>query len=151
MKIKLEYPFTEDFKAGYLNMNKEPRRVVLLVREDNTKTSLSYARYLMTVYLKRYLKASEHVDHIDNNKLNDVIDNLQILTPRENNIKKNKHLNINKAKDITMNCPVCGKDFSRPSRQVKHKLEKGQTPTCSRSCGGKFSHVTKYKNISLNK
>jgi hypothetical protein len=33
-KIELEYPYSEDFKAGYLNINKESRRTLLLVRND---------------------------------------------------------------------------------------------------------------------
>lgn len=80
-KIELEYPYSEDFKAGYLNINKEPRKTLLLVRNDGSKTSTSYARYL---------KEEEHVDHIDNEKLNDNITNLQILSTKDNNIKKNK-------------------------------------------------------------
>lgn len=140
MKIELEYPFTDLYKSGYLNMNKEPRRLVLLVSKDNKKTTLSYARYVMSVNLKRFLNRDEHVDHIDNDKLNDNITNLQILSPKENNIKKNKNLGIFKANDITLICPVCEESFTRPSRNIKHKMSKGKTPTCSRVCGGKHSH-----------
>lgn len=139
-KIDLQYPFSKDYKAGYLNINKEPRRVVLLVKKDGTKTSTSYARYLMACYLRRYLKKSECVDHKDDNPLNDTIDNLQILSYKQNNIKKNIRHNIFAAADIVMICPVCNNEFSRPSRNAKHKLEKGKKPCCSRKCGGKFSH-----------
>lgn len=138
MKIKLKSPFIKDFKAGYLNINKEPRRLVLLVRFDNTKTTVSYARYLMSCKLNRYLLKSEEVDHKDNDKLNDQIDNLQILTREENNIKKREFYNIKLATDITLTCPNCNTIFTRPSHNIKHKLLKGKTPCCSRKCGGIF-------------
>lgn len=89
-KIKLMYPFSEDYLSGYLNINKEPRRVVALIKKDKSRTSISYARYLMSCELKRYLNRDEQVDHVDNNKLNDIIENLQILSHKENNIKRNK-------------------------------------------------------------
>lgn len=139
-KIKLEYPYNVEFVRGYLNTNKEPRRVLSLIREDKTRTSTSYARYLMSVHNKRFLKRTEHVDHIDNNCMNDVISNLQILTPKENNLKKNKVLGITLAPDIELTCPVCNKKFLKPSNKVKHKLKKGKTVCCSRVCGGIYSH-----------
>jgi len=140
MKIKLQLPYSNDYKAGYLNTNKEPRQLVLLVDFENNKTSTSYARYLMSCNLKRYLNNDEHVDHIDNNKLNDIIENLQILTPAENNIKKNLYNNIKLAEDIELKCPQCGILFKRPSRNIKHKLENNKKPCCSRKCGGKYSY-----------
>lgn len=139
MKINLEYPFSKDFKSGYLNINKEPRRLVLLVDFDNNKTSLSYARYLMSVKEKRYLEKYEHIDHIDNNKLNDDINNLQILSQKENNIKKNEYLGI-KSIPLELICPVCNNKFYRKPHRVNYKLKNGKIPTCSRKCGGIYSH-----------
>lgn len=147
-KITLEAPFDMDYKAGYLNTNKEPRRVLLLVRKDDTKTSMSYARYLMSCKLGRYLSKDEHVDHKDDDKLNDVISNLQILTPKENNIKKNIANGIVLAADIELICPVCSTSFTRPSRNIKHKILAGKTPCCSRSCGGVLSTKTKQGHVS---
>lgn len=135
-KIKLEAPFSNDYKTGYLNINKEPRRVVLLIREDGSRTSVSYARYLMSCELKRYLNKNEHVDHKDDNRMNDHIKNFQLLTPKENNEKKNLKLGIVLAKEILLICPICSIEFSRPSRNIKHKLLSGKTPCCSRACGG---------------
>ena len=148
MKIELKEPFLKDFKSGYVNINKEPRRVLLLVRKDNTKTSMSYARYLMCCNLNRFLNKEEHVDHIDGDKLNDVIDNLQILTLKENNIKRNLQLNIKKADDIILICPICKINFTRESHRVLHKLNKNKKICCSRKCGGIYSHVTKKENLN---
>lgn len=139
-KIELMFPFILDYKAGYLNINKEPRRVVSLIGKDGIRTSLSYARYLMSCHLRRYLNIKEHVDHKDDNKLNDAIDNFQILTQKENNIKKNIYHNIKLAEEIELICPVCNIVFKRPSRNIKNKLLLGKKPCCSRKCGGVNSH-----------
>lgn len=136
-KINLQLPFLNDYKSGYLNINKEPRRVVLLVKFDGSKTSISYARYLMSCHLNRYLNRDEHVDHIDNNKLNDVIENLQILTQKENN-QKNKSRTYK-----TLICPICKKEFTKEARQLNSKIKNGKIPTCSRICGGVMSSFNK--------
>jgi hypothetical protein len=139
-RIDLQEPFCFDYSSGYLNINKEPRRVLMLVRNDGSKTSTSYARYLMSCSLGRYLSNDEHVDHIDNDKMNDVIDNLQILSQKENN-QKNKQRTF-----IELECPICFSKFSKEARNINHKLKSGKTPTCSRRCGGKMA----YKNAPVS-
>ncbi|MCA9750206.1 MAG: HNH endonuclease, partial [Romboutsia sp.] len=129
------------FKACYVNINKEPRRVVLLVNFNNEKTSTSYARYLLSCELGRFLNKDEHVDHINGDKLDDRVENLQILSQKENNLKRIKELNL-ETKDIELICPVCNKMFTKKRKNVITKLNRGKTPTCSRQCGGKWSHRT---------
>lgn len=131
MKMQLDLPFTEDFKAAYLGINKEPRRVVSLIYKNGNRTSMSYARYLMCCKLKRFLGSDEHVDHIDNDKLNDVIDNLQILTLLENNRKSNKGRLF-----ISYICPGCHRQFDRPKNK-SHLSSKGMYTSCSRNCSRK--------------
>jgi len=89
MKIKLEYPYNQDFKVGYLRTNRENRQTLYLVKNGQNKVtnSTAYARYLLAVKNGRYLESDEQADHIDNNKTNDSLDNLQILSKIEN-IKK---------------------------------------------------------------
>lgn len=127
MKIEIQYPFI-NYKAAYLVTNKEPRRNVILVKEDNTKTTISYARYLMSIHLGRFLTKEEHVDHIDNNKMNDCIENYQILSKLENNRKASKG-----RKYIKMKCPNCGKIFDIYYNQ-SHIQKKGKFSSCSRKC-----------------
>ncbi len=146
MKIKCEYPF-ENF-IGYIVTNKEPRKHICLISQlDKKRTTISYARYLMSVKEKRILEKNEVVDHIDNDKSNDVIENLQILSYLENNLKNLKHRGIELAKPITTLCPICKKDFIRPSRSILYKINKGKKPCCSRTCGGKFSHIQRKKQV----
>lgn len=84
MKIELQPPFDKEWKHGYLVTNKENRKMVCLVNDRKTRKTISYARYIMSVKLGRELSKEEQVDHIDNDKTNDSIDNLQILTAEDN-------------------------------------------------------------------
>lgn len=137
MKIELQPPFKDKYKQGYLLTNKEPRNLVLLVDFNNKKTSVSYARYLMSCHLNRFLSKTEHVDHIDNNKMNDIIENLQILSSKQNN---EKSIIANNKKMIYRNfvCPICSTEFSRPAHNFTYRP--GYQPCCSRKCGGIKSH-----------
>lgn len=126
MKINLQEPFKSIWKAGYLVVNPEGRRTVILYNNSFDRSSISYARYLMTCHLGRQLESHEHVDHIDNDKTNDVIENLQILTQSENNKKASKGKTM-----LTLVCPICGNLFTRQRNQLTHKTN----PTCSRRCG----------------
>ena len=87
MKIKLEAPYCYDYKQGYLINGSEMRKMVVLIANDGSKHCTSFARYLMAVQRGSYLSSSETVDHIDENKMNDNLDNLQILS-REENVRK---------------------------------------------------------------
>ena len=113
---------------------KEQRRMVALV-SDKHRTTMSYARYLLSVKLGRRLLESEEADHIDDDKTNDHINNLQILTQKEN---------LEKAKppEIICVCPMCDETFSLSSYLYKKRTRRNVTGlvACSSSCGGKMSH-----------
>lgn len=141
--IQLEYPYNNDWAKGYLNTNSEGRKTITLYNSHKNRSSTQYARYLLSVSLKRYLTKEEQVDHIDNDKTNDNINNLQILSLKENVSKSNKK------PDVYLICPVCYITFKRTLKQLrgqKHKLKDNKV-CCSRTCGGKYSHITKKNNI----
>jgi hypothetical protein len=85
MPSQAEYPF-EEYKLYVVFHKKMKRRMACLVSKEN-RTTISYARYLMSVHLGRKLTKIETVDHIDGDTLNDSLENLQILS-NEDNIKK---------------------------------------------------------------
>lgn len=69
---------------------RSPDRYQITVKfEDGSSSSMSYARWVMTQHLGRVLESWEHVDHKNENTLDDRIENLQILTPGDNNRKSN--------------------------------------------------------------
>lgn len=139
MKIELSYPFISKWRFGYLVTNKEPRRNIILFNSKSERSTISYARYLISVQIGRFLEPHEHVDHIDNDKLNDVIENLQILTKQENNTKAAKTRGAQRA---LIRCPICIKIFSisKGNSQLIPSLA-GKITCCSRDCSYKFKKL----------
>lgn len=132
MKEKLsKYYQDKGFISLYININKEPRRVATLKHSDGYLTSMSYAKYLYTSYYNIDIEKGFEVDHINNDKMDDRIENLQLLS-RENNIRKSHSKRIM----VERTCPVCGKVFMYRKRD----LCSHPNPCCSRICGGKKSH-----------
>ena len=86
--IILSEPYSLDWSKGYLNTNTEGRRTLTLYNNNANRSSTQYARYLLSVKLGRYLTKDEEVDHIDGDKTNDSISNLQILGKKQNRQKK---------------------------------------------------------------
>lgn len=80
----IEYPYSTMYKRAYITTNDEGRRLVIFIQNGKPVHGTPYARYLMAVKLGRFLRDDEQVDHIDNDKTNDAIENLQILTQTEN-------------------------------------------------------------------
>jgi hypothetical protein len=89
MRLNLAKPYSRDYAVGYVFTHKNSgRRYVKLYKKDGAIFVTTYARYLMATHMGKYIPKHMDVDHIDNDKTNDKINNLQLLTPREN---KDKH------------------------------------------------------------
>lgn len=129
--FQLEEPFKSVYKKGYLrSKDKDGRKRIDLFNSNTDRTTISYARYLMSVKLGRFLEEHEEVDHIDTDRTNDNIDNLQILTKPVHAIKS---ANERRGRNIAeLVCPQCGVVFEREVRNIK----KGTVPKCSRRCNG---------------
>ena len=135
-KIDLEYPYSSDWKCGYLVTNKENRRHIVLYNSPTDRTTTAYARYLLSVSLGRYLSENEHVDHIDNNKTNDVLSNLQLVTQADNNRKAAK---LKGRQVAEIRCPICGTIFTRRKGNTQAvEIHKGKVTCCSKECRDKF-------------
>jgi len=89
MTVKVEYPYSELYTGANVYVGPDGRRRIYLYGKG-IKTTTAYARYLLAVKLGRFLTKDETVDHIDNDKTNDSIDNLQILSLRAN-VQKAPH------------------------------------------------------------
>ncbi|UKM62858.1 putative homing endonuclease [Aeromonas phage P19] len=152
-KIELEYPFNERWKSGYVVINNENRRHICLVNSHEDRTTISYARYLMSVHLGRILNPEEHVDHKDEDKTNDVISNLQIMTVSENNKKHAKSKGGRQM--VEYECPICQTHFSiRKGNSHLVESKKYTLKVCSDKC--KFTssstlyHLTKEQRFKKN-
>ena len=104
------------------------RRIVAIIRADLSKTSMSYARYLLCVREGRWLSPDEEADHKDDNRLHDDPDNLQVLTKPANRQKAATGRTM-----VTLICPACDKPFERERRQT-HLVKGGTRTFCSRPC-----------------
>ena len=122
------------FNVVYININKEPRRVATLRKSDGTMISMSYAKYLYTSYYKCDINKDDNIDHINGNKMDDRIENLQVISGKYNRQKYHK-----KKEMLMLICPVCGKEFL----YEKRNLSSHPNPCCSRKCGGIKSHWNK--------
>lgn len=126
-----DYYKKNGYVTAYLATNKEPRRVCTLRRTDGTMTSMSYAKYLYTSHYNCEVNSNDHVDHINGDKMDDRIENLQVISGTYNRQKDHKHKEM-----IMCVCPVCGEEFLFDKRNLSTR----PNPCCSRKCGGIKSH-----------
>lgn len=131
MKIGVSDYYKHKVKAAYVVTNPEPRRVCVMVYWDGTKHSISYAKYLYTSFYCCDIPKGEEIDHINGDKMDDRIENLQRIS-KEYNMLKDKE----GKKMVECVCPVCGTKFIYP----KCNLSTHPNPCCSRHCGGIKSH-----------
>jgi hypothetical protein len=118
---------------------KDGRKHLCILHGDGRRQTLSYPRYLMQVHLGRELLPHEHIDHINNNKLDNRIENLQILTRSEN---AKKHWIGVQRKTYEFICPCCGKTAVKYLNEVASNRKKGKKgPYCSRTCAGKHTYT----------
>ena len=116
--IPLQLPYSERWMKGYLNVNPEGRKTLVLYNSPSDRSSTQYARYLLAVSLGRYLTETEEVDHIDDDKTNDDISNLQVLC---------KKANIEKSRPtvyLTGHCPICGVEITKKLSELRPRARK---------------------------
>ena len=132
MKIKIfDYYKRKGYNVVYFSTNKEPRRVATLRKPNGEMTSISYAKYLYTSHYETDVAEGDTIDHINGDKMDDRIENLQVVSRRYNIQKYHKHKEM-----VLRICPVCQKEFLYPKRN----LSTHPNPCCSRRCGGIKSH-----------
>jgi hypothetical protein len=134
-RFDLEYPYNTKWTYGYIVVNGENRKHVILSGKEKL-SSTSYARYTLATALGRFLEPHEQVDHIDHDKTNDKLENLQILTVLENARKKAKH----KGRLVAyIKCPVCHETFIRRTGNTQVvKCNEGRVACCSKQCNNEF-------------
>lgn len=89
-KIELAPPYSEHWDIGYTFVQKGRKKVKLYGDGKLRSTTVNYARYLYEVKLGDYLPKDITVDHKDDDKANDRLRNLQLLTNSDNVAKENR-------------------------------------------------------------
>ena len=88
-------------------------------------------RHVLSIQLDRWLVSGEHIHHIDANKLNNSISNLELLSASEHALKHNPKL-------VAASCPTCFIEFTPHNSKSIY---------CSELC----AKSSKIKNPSLTK
>lgn len=118
-----------------------------IVRDHPNRTKNDYVlhhRVVVENHLGRLLESSEVVHHIDGNKKNNLLSNLEVMSVSEHARHHGQEIS---RKYVDLKCPECGKEFIREKNQTH--LQKGTSYTaCSRSCSGKFSSKVRLKRLS---
>lgn len=136
-------PPYEKYSRGYVRIDPKMQRWIIYLHGNGEKLcGTSYARYLYNVHLYktegRVLTKDEVVDHINNNRLDDRLENYQILSNAENQRKENGRLGKKYVLEI---CPVCHKFFIIPynnSQLTPHG--KGELSFCSKGCSYQINY-----------
>lgn len=129
-------------------LSKKDNRLRIIYVENNTKTTISYPKYLIEISLDRYLTEMETVHHIDGNPLNNDLSNLTIL-----NRSEHAKFDAKKVKDKTLICQWCNKEFLVKGSKLRQRLreDKNSNSFCSKSCTGKYGTFIQKGNIKFNK
>ncbi len=137
----------ENYKIyGPYKSKKDNRlRCVLVSKIDNSKITISYPKYIMEIYLNRYLEKDETIDHIDCNPLNNDISNLRVIN-RADHTKQDSFVN----KDIKVRCSYCGKEFVIKGSEIHHRNRKDRQSRyyCSKVCIGKYGAAIQNHKIT---
>lgn len=107
------------------------RRVATLRKPNGKMTSMAYAKYLYTSHYKCDVAEGDQVDHVNGDRMDDRIENLQVISRQYNNKKERLGKEM-----VECICPVCGESFLFQKRN----LSSHPNPCCSRRCGGIKSH-----------
>lgn len=121
---------------------KDGRQHCVLVKHNENGSiietvTVSYPKYLVEVYLNRYLLENETVDHIDGNFLNNDLRNLRVVDRSEH---CRSHAMIRKS--VNKTCIICGKSFV---------TNNNSRVTCgSKQCAGKCAHLSGHDKDMLS-
>ena len=105
--------------------------------DDGSKKTVLEHREVMEAALGRSLESWEHVHHEDENKRNNSLNNLELLTRQEH---ARRHAYRGGPEMIELACLLCGRSFTRLARHERHNRRQGKPgPYCGRSCAASAS------------
>lgn len=124
------YPEFSQILGPYLRP--DGRKHLVAKTRDGEKTTISYPKALMEVFIGRRLREEETVDHIDRDKTNDARENLRVI-PRSQHAREDALY----VSCVEGTCAWCQKRFTLSVNQRNSRAGKAG-PFCSRSCSGRY-------------
>lgn len=107
-----------------------------------------YHRVVMENHLGRLLNVNEVVHHINHDKFDNRIENLEVMYYKDH---CKKHQSERGRKWAKLKCPICGKIFELEyNKTVYQKYPNNTTKAqcCSRSCGGKLARMKQLNKLT---
>lgn len=126
------YYWDEAFYARKPHFDKKSGRymVKLVNKVSKEKRNITKARYLMENFLKRKLNRYETVDHIDKNKTNDVLENLQVLS-----LSDHAKLDAKRILEPKYYCVICESPLPKiTTDRIKSIIKRGNSGPFCLSC-----------------
>lgn len=111
-------------------------RITVGLNNGKKTINKQLARLRLEVSLQRKLTTDETVDHIDNDKTNDALENLQILSAVENAVKGARASGRYIRKDHNQICDIC---------KIEFKLSKKRMTCGSIECKQQIRRISKNK------
>lgn len=144
-EIYPEAPFAEYYRADVYISPKYNRRMIIMYKSGGGRLRTTYGRYLFQVdYWNKYkilIPDELEVDHINEDKLDDRLENFQLLTHKENVIKNN----FSKGSMYNFcTCPICGSTFIK----AQHMTTPYTINLCSNLCLKTFRISKISQNLS---
>lgn len=149
MFIELQEPFKSKWEKAYIYINNENRRVIQLTDINGNTFGTTYSRYLMGVKLGYEVPDCFEVDHINNDKTDDRIENLQLLTPEQNRLKQEWWYAVMIQQWHIFPCDYCQGLFYITQSELNNKIAQNvEHLFCSRSCSAKYHNTIQNNSIS---
>lgn len=115
------------------------RKIVTVYYLDGSHGTINYARYKFEQSIGRKLLPHEHVDHKDDNKQNDKIANLQILSKQRNSAKQYEDNPDRRTKYELYECPNCGELNLKPIWRYRRAMKLNQVGLfCDSFCSDNY-------------
>lgn len=141
-------PPYEKYKSSGPRLHKAENRMVIdcmdITHGSQHLIGVLYARYLYEVTHKCTIPPGYEIDHIDGDKTNDSIENLQAVPAYINTIKGtrlstliNKHCKTH----VLVRCPICGSWFETTRIKYNQASASGKILFCRKDCYWKSREV----------